>query len=1079
MLCLMAIAFARTSIHTRSKGHSSVAAAAYRSATKLTDERTGIVYDFTNRKDVIYSEIILPEGTTANFKDRSLLWNTVENIENRKNSQVCKDFVLALPKEIDLVKQIELAKRFAQTHFIDNGIPVDLAIHDHGDGNPHAHLLVTTRRLEFETFATHKARDLNPTFAKGFVVEKDYWNEQWRDLQNDFFNEHDIDLTVDINHIVSERHEGKVRDDINHYVSQENEIVKIERERIALENPENIINILSLENSVFTKRDIENLVFKTLKTPDASRQFSVIVERILNSSNIIELGLNDHGRASYTTRGQYLQEAKLLKNIEALNNSKSHIHTLLHPNLIQNYSLNDEQQKAFSFITNGSDISALVGKPGTGKSFILKPLKEHYQSHGYRIIGCAISGKVAKALQADTKINALTISALSNRLLSGKLKLTNKDVLIIDEAGMVDFYNMAFVLEKAHEAKAKVILTGDPDQLNPIKKGAIFRGIIDRIGYISLENIKRQRNLKDQQASMDYAQGNIAAALEHYHSTGAIHFDASEALINNMIENWGKQINHSEDLPSHVLMAFKSESVNELNIRARNFLIEKEMLGSENYQFDSESKSNSKILQNGNKVIVSISDEKLGLLGGATALIKDINQDNIQLQLDSGKIISVPIHLKSYLLPIKKSAINISKGERLMLTRNNRSIGVKNGDLGTVINISQKNIHLKLDSGELINLPRNYKHISYGYALTVHKSQGMTVKKTSVLIDSKYWNRALGFVGMTRHRDELNVFVDSNHHENLDQLTKTLSRKPTMDNVIDWPLDYATRKGFDPDKLIGRAINHIAGVANTIKDKFNYIVNYESYLKQQAAIGNMEHRKTHREMAKYTADYLDCQARVSKLHNTIRHEAKALGVEMSDLPAFEKLYTEARIRDKQAYDLWHNHADKLKSITIDPFKLENIERASSRYERLLIVKEIAENFDEEPKANPKLAEKATKIIIKDDYAYVKRQAYINKMKPADLCSLIEKYQLTHRHVLYEKIKQEYPIVAHYDTLVAQRKSLKGSAAIEADKKLFAIAKQILKDKTLHAKISEHLPKFITRLEKRIAHVLGKDRDIDR
>lgn len=82
------------------------------------------------------------------------------------------------------MQQIELTKRFAQIYFVDNCIPADISIHDHHDGNPHAHILATTRRLEKDKFSKYKARDINPTFAKGFIVEKDYWGEQWRMMQN-------------------------------------------------------------------------------------------------------------------------------------------------------------------------------------------------------------------------------------------------------------------------------------------------------------------------------------------------------------------------------------------------------------------------------------------------------------------------------------------------------------------------------------------------------------------------------------------------------------------------------------------------------------------------------------------------------------------------------------------------------------------------------------------------------------------------------------------------------------------------------------------------------------------------------
>ncbi|NYP02551.1 MobA/MobL family protein, partial [Escherichia coli] len=137
-----------------------------------------------------------------------------------------KDFVLALPRELNLEQQIELAKRFARTHFVEKGLPADIAIHDHGDGNPHAHILIPTRRLENNRFSKYKARDLNPVFAKGFLVEQDYWGEQWREMQNEFFIENNLDLQVDANHLIAERHRGKHHNANAHYLLEENQLIQ-------------------------------------------------------------------------------------------------------------------------------------------------------------------------------------------------------------------------------------------------------------------------------------------------------------------------------------------------------------------------------------------------------------------------------------------------------------------------------------------------------------------------------------------------------------------------------------------------------------------------------------------------------------------------------------------------------------------------------------------------------------------------------------------------------------------------------------------------------------------------------------
>ncbi|STY27813.1 Conjugal transfer protein TraA [Legionella pneumophila] len=82
---------------------------------------------------------------------------------------------------------------------------------------------------------------------------------------------------------------------------------------------------------------------------------------------------------------------------------------------------------------------------------------------------------------------------------------------------------------------------------------------------------------------------------------------------------------------------------------------------------------------------------------------------------------------------------------------------------------------------------------------------------------------------MTRHKESLKIYTDSINHSTINVLKQTLSRSNTRDNVIDWPLDFATRAGFNPDQLIGRVLNHIAGVGHKIKNVFNYVVHYEAY----------------------------------------------------------------------------------------------------------------------------------------------------------------------------------------------------------------------------------------------------------
>jgi len=799
----MAIAFAQVSIHSRSKGHSAIAACAYRTASKLTDERTGIVYDFTRRKNVVYTKTLLPENADPRYLDRHVLWNAVESSEHRKDAQICKDIVLALPKELDLTNQIELATRFAQTHFVNEGIPIEIAIH-HDEGNPHAHILVTTRRLEQTGFSKHKARDLNPAFYSGKVVEQDYWGEQWRDFQNDYFKTNKLDYSVDLNHLIPERHEGKFRDLNSSYVKEENKIIREARIEIALDQVDILINQLSLSHSVFTRRDIEKLLFKTLRGTESSQHYLATVEQILGHRHVIALGANDSGLQAYTTRHQYIAESKLLQSIEKMQTRDQHTFHLNMNAIHRQYTLNEEQQEALQYIAEGSDISVLIGRPGTGKSYLLKPLKEHYESHGLRVIGAALSGKVAKSLQNETGIQSQTIASLTYKLNTNQMTLTQNDILIIDEAGMVDFASLSTLIHTANQAKSKIILVGDPDQLKPIQQGEIFRGIAERTGYIELGQIKRQKDAGDRAASLNLAKGDIASAITHYEQKRAIHFaDYSREAASQLTRDWGLSIHRVADVKENAIFAFSRAAVCSLNDEARAALKQKNV----------------------------ISDQDI-------IWAKHIDDPDNKLEFE-------------------RDTIQLAVNERILFRKNDKALGVRNGDMAFVESINQYEIQVHLDSGERVTIPRSYQHIDYGYATTVHKGQGMTVDNARVLIDSKYWDRNLSFVAMTRHREQLSIYADRHQHPDLETLTKTLSRTSTKDNVIDWPLDFAIRAGFDPDKMIGRALNKIAGAKHKIKQTWNYLVDYEAYLKAQNVEARIAERQDLREAAKTKADKLD------------------------------------------------------------------------------------------------------------------------------------------------------------------------------------------------------------------------------
>jgi len=184
----VAIQFARCEYVSRSSGGNACRKASYNQREEIRCERTGELFSFKERGGNVHHEILLPQGADEKFQNSSVLWNEAERREHRSNSQVAKEFVIALPddRQITLEDRIELSRRFANI-FVERGVAVQLDVHAPHEseklvpaeaGNWHGHLLVTTRRFSKDGLALDaKARDLDPVIRSGAVVEADLWGE--------------------------------------------------------------------------------------------------------------------------------------------------------------------------------------------------------------------------------------------------------------------------------------------------------------------------------------------------------------------------------------------------------------------------------------------------------------------------------------------------------------------------------------------------------------------------------------------------------------------------------------------------------------------------------------------------------------------------------------------------------------------------------------------------------------------------------------------------------------------------------------------------------------------------------------
>jgi ATP-dependent exoDNAse (exonuclease V) alpha subunit len=169
--------------------------------------------------------------------------------------------------------------------------------------------------------------------------------------------------------------------------------------------------------------------------------------------------------------------------------------------------LSGEQITAIHQILSPNQLCSIVGLAGAGKSTLLSVAREAWERQGYRAHGAALAGKAADSLQSASGISSRTLASLEASWKSGYEPVACCDVVVIDEAGMVGTRQLARVVEQLRSRGCKLVLVGDPDQLQPIQAGTPFRDIAEVTGAARLTEIRRQTSEWQRKASQDLARG--------------------------------------------------------------------------------------------------------------------------------------------------------------------------------------------------------------------------------------------------------------------------------------------------------------------------------------------------------------------------------------------------------------------------------------------------------------------------------------------------------------------------------------------------------------------------------------------
>ncbi len=795
--CRLAIYHCSMKPIARSGGRSAVAAIAYRTATKMLNERDGMVHDFTRKHGVEHSEIVLPDGVDAAWAlDRLVLWNTVEKAEHRKDARVAREFEVALPHEIDAADRLALTRDFARELANRYGAAVDFSIHQpQGETdirNFHAHVVMTTRVVTEQGLAEKTLIEReNKWLLENNQPTSHMQLREIRELFEHHTNRHltrlGLDVRVDHRSHVERGLEIEPTEHMGVHASQmDRRGLGVSRDKIdpkaarlnaqlIRRKPEQVLTIITGEKSVFDRHDVARALHRYIDDPQG---FHNAFAAVMASPTLVELKPETETElARYSTREMVETEHAMAARSERMGHRSSHPVRLQHveraldnqdaalrTNLSASKSrhqqltadqdpanmrvgLSEEQRLAVRHITGSEQIAAVIGFAGAGKSTMLAAARSAWAAQGYRVHGAALAGKAAEGLEESSGIAARTLASWEYGWQNGKSLLTSNDVLVIDEAGMLGSRQLARFVKQAETSGAKLVLVGDHEQLQAIGAGSPFRAIVEQIGAVQLSEIRRQGTAWQRDASTAFATHRTGEGLALYAEHDAIQFrenrdQARAALVQDYLAD-----NEARPAGSRIALAHRRIDVRAINAEIRSGLQDR------------------------------------GLLAKGREEHASLGQEIVYRTNDGERA--------------------FARGDRVVLLENNRDLGVKNGMLGTVIAVEPDALHLRLDggaggrnSGRALSIPVNsYQSFDHGYATTIHKSQGSTVDRAFVMA-SRTMDRHLSYVAMTRHRQDVQLYIGRDELKDMTALSASMGRSGAKETTLDYTGAFAERRGL-------------------------------------------------------------------------------------------------------------------------------------------------------------------------------------------------------------------------------------------------------------------------------------------
>ncbi|MEI8295767.1 MAG: AAA family ATPase, partial [Alphaproteobacteria bacterium] len=836
---------------SRSTGRSSVQSVAYITGTKLVEDRRGIIADYRNVRgrnseeaQEVFYQTLVPEGSGIDPKDLSGIWNKFENYEDEyaalryknpetqaqymANARTAQTYIAALPKELPQEQNIELVREFTKKRFVDQGLVATYAIHWE-KGNPHAHIQVSTRTVWNGEISWTKEVSRELASPSGIRETRILFAEIINEYQERAGILHKVDPRsfaergIDL---LPTRHKGYMA----HQLEREGKYSRIVADNVQIseenkakiaDNPQIILKELTSKQATFSELDVVRLTQQRLKD-DSGILSEYVIDAVMKEAVAVGIGIDNVNR--YTSKEYFAKEEKILASLANYGSKQAAIP--IDTDMVEQYidaqsasediKFNEGQKNAIRTLCGNNQLSVMVGRAGTGKTTALKAVVDLHLQAGYEVWGMAPSATAAHELwkgagctsdtiahhayhwhkyhetvdDKDQTSTAADIAKLAKRLPD------SKTLILVDEVGMVGVGGWDQEIPGGWDALTKTIdMTGsklitvlDNHQFKPVDAGDIGRIVVERARakvdatpLCELVDIIRQHTPWMKEASNQLAQLNTATALEMYDAQG--HIQEHKTAIEVYEDMAGQYLRNITRDPSSqgIVLAATNEECQKLNREIRgvlktNGLLPQEdslTIGEDGYAVGdkivftkNDRNFNTKLTRGPNLGLGSILDQIASLVDGDDS--KFFVRNGLQAVIESIK----PCRIRDRFA--KDDA-----GKAGFIDTFEIVARVENEDGRPPAEVRHPDkVRFYL---------HNYREFTHGYAVTGHKSQGMTLDWSLVKL-SKFMDAYALYVILTRHRYDTSVYYAKEDFPDFASLIRSVGKVSRKDLAIDYTI---------------------------------------------------------------------------------------------------------------------------------------------------------------------------------------------------------------------------------------------------------------------------------------------------